>query len=112
MSHIIEKYIKLIKLSYIFTVLAALTCTDWKLNSIPDGQRFYPKENDPCFSCQCDKGDHILCKSVSCAPPSSCPKHKLIPGLCCQFECINPGFVNPSENSTGVPGSDVQGKYF
>ncbi|XP_045174017.2 probable WRKY transcription factor protein 1 isoform X2 [Mercenaria mercenaria] len=92
-------------------MLSALECTDWQGKAVADGVDFYPKENDPCLHCRCEKGYSTMCKTVSCAPPN-CPNWKAIAGFCCRFECLDKnGVATKPENSTGPPShnGDVSG---
>ena len=96
----------------IFSVLSALECTDWQGKTFLDGTAFYPKQEDPCYQCHCDKGYTTMCKTVSCAPPKCAVDMKPIEGECCQFQCIDKnGVATKPENNTGIVNhGDVSGR--
>ncbi|XP_060578191.1 uncharacterized protein LOC132735268 isoform X2 [Ruditapes philippinarum] len=92
-------------------MLSALECTDWQGKTFLDGTAFYPKQEDPCYQCHCDKGYTTMCKTVSCAPPKCAVDMKAIEGECCQFQCLDKnGVATKPENNTGpINNGDVSG---
>ncbi|KAJ8317513.1 hypothetical protein KUTeg_005417 [Tegillarca granosa] len=62
------------------------TCRDWNNTIIQHGDRFSPRESDPCFRCECNNGNERYCGMVYCDEPP-CRGARPIPGTCCGFIC-------------------------
>ncbi|KAL3858018.1 hypothetical protein ACJMK2_012634 [Sinanodonta woodiana] len=102
---------------YIIAALACLTgtvltlnCTDWQGKPVLHGEEFYPKKEDLCYLCRCDKGYQTMCMTVSCSPPN-CQKWVQVEGQCCKFKCLDDsaGSIDPEVHRPNYTGDSPGG---
>ncbi|KAK3587640.1 hypothetical protein CHS0354_032847 [Potamilus streckersoni] len=91
------------------TVLT-LNCTDWQGKPVSHGEEFYPKKEDLCFLCRCDRGFQTMCMTVSCSPPN-CQKWEQVEGQCCKFKCLDntAGPIDPEVHRPNYTGDSPGG---
>ncbi|XP_036355399.1 serine-rich adhesin for platelets-like [Octopus sinensis] len=80
--------------------VSSLPCRDWEGNIVSNGDEYTPDKDEPCRSCMCQNGLHIMCNMVLCSPPA-CMKIKTVENACCDFRCLNGGPENTHSNRTG-----------